>query len=254
MKRLLLALTLLLLALPARAAGGTTVLPLLWYTFDSNDLSGASVTDYSGSGNTGTITGALANPSGALGQALSFTVSGLTNYVTAKNGRILSGDSALTMSAWIKTTATNNANGRAIYGERAASGNDILKLDSFVNGICPSSVLLTIRNDAGTVLQGACATSKPVNDGKWHFVAITVNGTAVVTYVDGIQRNTGNWTGGTTFTNASVQSRIGSDIVDTLNTTGTGVIDNVELFSSAVSAAQVMQMYYQGLARHSKFL
>lgn len=126
-----------------------------------------------------------------------------------------------------------------IYGERAAAGNDIFKLEVTDAG----KLQLTYRDDAGTINQIATATT--VADDEWHFVALTKDGTAIKIYVDDVEVKTGTLTATDTFTNADLQSRIGGDIAGGINAAYTGYIDEVALYVNRVLVASSITYHYR---------
>jgi hypothetical protein len=156
-----------------------------------------------------------------------------------RSGRILSGLPNWSIVARFRNTMANNSGGHAIYAERAASGNDILKLD-FGSGSAPNGAEVIIRNTAGTLLLGTPSTTV-VNDGQWHTVIATLNGTAVLLFTDGRLESTSTWSGGNTFTNSGVASTIGSDLGD-LNANYTGDMSHVRIWARTLSLGEVQRI------------
>src|SRR3954471_18390126 len=75
--------------------------PVAAYGF--NEGTGGTVSDSSGNGNSGTITGATWTPSGKFGSALTFN--GTSNLVTIADNASSSLGTAMTLEAWIKPSA-----------------------------------------------------------------------------------------------------------------------------------------------------
>ncbi len=147
------------------------------------------------------------------------------------------------MSAWIKTSVSKIAGGRAIYAERATSGSDIVKLDS-LDDTSKTNAFITVRNDAATLLQ--VRGSKTINDNKWHLITGVKNGTSVYLYVDGAQDGTTDvWAGAENFTNAGIVSLIAADA---LGPSFTGAIDDVRIYTRALGRDEVQQLYHLGAA------
>lgn len=153
----------------------------------------------------------------------------------SSSGPILGGLTNLSLMAqWIEPTTTRGG-GYAVYSERAASGNDILKLevgDSFN----PGSVGITYRNDGGTLLQFECDNQglnssiiQPGNTGQLATLCWVKVGTAWTTYfwyqtmgggvtgtlVDTFTSTTTFGSSSDAFTNAGVECWVGNDKADT---------------------------------------
>lgn len=193
---------------------------------------GRVTADISGNGNNGVFNdSSLVWVERPLGNAISWgaTPSG-TTYLQCKSGRILSG-----LSFWsIAAIFTSGGGGNAIYCERAASGNDILKLDFKAPYI--DAPYVTYRNDAGNLLQtspsGNYADSLP------HVAIATCNNGAISVYVDGVVNNTGNATIGT-MTDSGVQCTIGGDVQDG-GAYWNGDISGVTLYNYCLTLSQVI--------------
>ena len=172
--------------------------------------------------------------SGKYKNAISFD--GVDDYVQASNTKIITGMN-WTIAVWINTTSPNrHSGGDALYCERAPSGNDIVKLDS-LDATSPNSVFVTLRNDGGTLLQ--VRSTKIINDGIWHFIVGTKQGTAIKLYVDGILENSNTWSGTDTYTNG-IQSRVGGDAGDS-SSHFLGKEDNVILYNHALTNDEINQ-------------
>lgn len=219
--------------------------------------SGTTALDSSGNGNNGTITGATYStdvPMVARSAAANRTVvqdfkssllyprAGTTATTTVKSGRILQGLSSYTIGAWVKPAVGSGAT-TAIYCERAAAGNDILKLES-VNGT--GGVLrMTIRDDAGTLNTIGANAGTGAKDGKWHYAIVTNKAGTIQFYVDGTLVGGGTQTATNTFTDAGMSCRIGSDAADA-NATWDGGLADVTLFNVALTPDEVMTLSKTG--------
>jgi hypothetical protein len=166
---------------------------------------------------------------------------GGTNHVVGSTGAIVGAATTWTVEAWLKTSAAFASQGRPIYCERAASGNDILKLEC-LEVSAPTQAMITYRNDGGTLLRVRGVTT--VNDGAWHHIVAVRNGSAVTLYVDGASDATGTWSGSNTFTNP-VEAWIGQDKGDGIaNLIGTA--DEVAVYTAALTGAQILANYNRG--------
>jgi hypothetical protein len=184
-------------------------------------------------------------------------VNASNNYITVNSGFILGGQPAWSVAAWIVTTASNTAAGRSVYCERAASGNDILKMDA-VTPTAPNAAVITYRNDPGGLVQ--VLGTKAINDGNWHHVVITYDPVPAFPtlnlYVDGVADGNSPFTGANPngFTDASPSCLIGGDIT-TAAAAWDGLIDDVQLWSGrTLTLAEINQLRREGLAGYPTML
>ncbi len=175
------------------------------------------------------------------GKSLRFN-SGAGNYVTLKTSAILAGQTNATIVFWMKSIQIppNGSTIPAMYCERPASGNDILKVEFGTTG----RLRVTYRDDAGTLNQPTNASGVKINDGKWHMIAIVKSGTSITFYVDGVVDHTATLTATDTLTNANVNVRLGSDITDG-NAFYNGRLDEVRLYTRPLDAAEVADLFYK---------
>jgi hypothetical protein len=167
--------------------------PVDFYHFDEG--TGTLAMDSSGANN-GTLVGAplpqWLNP-GRIGKALSFSGDGVDLQTksesavrTTSNLAPILGNTS-TLDVWVKTTQVGGSvhyNSPAVTGvEQAGGGNDI-----FWGTLDSTGHIGLYVGDSGGVY-----STNPVNDGKWHNVAMTRDATtgAIAIYVDGILNSTG---------------------------------------------------------------
>jgi hypothetical protein len=176
---------------------------------------------------------------GPHGSALFFD--GADDYVVARTAPILAGYSDWSIVAWVRTGAAYNPlGGRAIYCERASSGNDILKLDS-LDDISRTQALITYRNDGGNLLQ--VRGSRTINDNRVHQIAATKSDSLMRLWVDGALDATGTWVHNNTLTD-TIHARIGGDPGDAL-ADWSDLISSVLLYRRDIGAAGVAALYAQ---------
>lgn len=236
----------------ANTYGGATVVsegtlqlngPLVYFSF--NDVSGATVVNQGSGGSAfnGTLTGSAAITSGGVngGNALSVPAgSSSAGYVAISspvvNFNVDSQSSAWSWAMWIKTTtagATYLYQGDAAWG--SAETTFYLNNGPF-NGA--GSHLGGVR-----YAQGWETGTATINDGNWHFIAMTDNEYTRTMYVDGNVDGitTDQWNG----TGAGSLLYIGG------NGTGEGdgqvglggVIDDVYIYNRALSRAEIQALY-----------
>ncbi len=229
-------------------------------------------------GNSGTlVSGVTYDPSGMVGQAFKFTLSGppptqtfagqYVNVPTAPNLDL----TQVTVDAWIKTTflPPTLAYGPNIFaapvfivdksGPRGVDGYQL-----FYRGQHP-----TDPNRNGTVqflvrAGGGAATPKGSNwdvasgitnvaDGNWHHIAGTYNGQEIKVYVDGNLEGTTAYTGGITYQNASSRGcsppGLGPLSIGRREWCGwpngyyEGLIDEVDIFSRALTDTEIQAIF-----------
>jgi hypothetical protein len=215
------------------------------------ETTGTSATDEQGV-NTGTyvntptlaVAGALASDPN---RAASFDGAS-SEYVQAKAAAILASQADWTIETWVK--AADGQDEHPIYTERAASGNDILKLEfggTGTGGASAGVITLTYRDDAGTL--NRINTPLAYDDNGWHHVAVTKDNTAVVIYVDGVQRTTGTLTATDTFTNSGLEAWIAGDKGGSGGSQYlTASVDEVAVYTSALTAGRVAVHYAAGFS------
>ncbi len=197
-----------------------------------NEGSGATAANSAGSGFNGTVTGATWT-NGVLGSGLSFDGSG--DYVSLPGTTGLS-TVAGSVSLWVKYTSTD---GMLFYGSDTTNGNGFGSQNEFHLHATGATGQLAL------FMRGATANVQLIsplayNDGAWHHVAATWDSAgAVLLYVDGNQvasaAHTGNLFG---FTGAM---RLGSPGVTTARMFS-GVIDEVKIFTRAISADLISEL------------
>jgi hypothetical protein len=141
---------------PAEAADPNLV---GWWKFDGDGL------DASGNSRNGTLAGNAHYEAGHSGQALALDGDG--DYFTVTGYKGLMSTSAVTVTAWVKTTASGDAT--MVYWGRNSGGRRV----DFRLG----SGRLRVEHGNGN-LQGDTA----VNDGEWHHIALTMPAAAQLSY------------------------------------------------------------------------
>jgi autotransporter-associated beta strand protein len=219
--------------------GGTNYLSsglLLHMTFDKIDGSNVINEGLGGAAMNGIITGAGVSvvAGGHDGKALSIGTSAANGgYVAIANPVVpLNYSGTWTVALWVKTTTTGGA---FLYqGDGGwASGNTSFYMNSGTGG--------GTRAGGVRYAQGWETGTAVVNDGNWHFLAMTCNAGNKTSYVDGAADSwtynawTGNGNGGQLWIGGSADTGDG-------NLGLSGLIDDVYVFSRALSAAEVLAL------------
>ena len=199
----------------------------LWHLDES---SGTSVADSSTSSNTGTASGAPIIDEGMFSNARTFD--GDDDYVSVADDSSLQLTTALTVEAWVKTAIEPNA-------ETAIVRKDTLTGTRYLYGL-----LLTPDGKINAQYYNGTsftATSlSAITDDQWHHAAMTISGTTLSLYLDGIYQSSTTISG----TQGAPTGELGIG-TNPPNTSGsrdsrfTGQIDEVRISNVARSASEI---------------
>jgi len=196
---------------------------LAYWKFDG--ASGSTAYDSSDQENHGTITSATWTKQGKKGSALSFDGT-TSNYVSVPAITSLTSGAPFTISVWVKPENTGNY--RAILGY---SGTRRLLIGS-------SGAMLS-QQDGNFWSNG----TGDVPNGSWTHVIYWFNGTEERWYINGKQSGASHSTTSPSWNQAF---RIGQ--YDLVNYPYKGLIDEVKIYDSALSAGEILQEYNQGVS------
>jgi hypothetical protein len=188
------------------------------------ETTGTSVTDASGTGNTGTITGATRSTSGRFGRALSFTAN--SQYVTIPDANSLDLTTAFTLETWVQPT---NVSGWRTVLLKEQPGDLVYGLYSSTDNNRPSAVAFT--GGVGRELKGPAT----LTNNAWAHLATTWDGATLRLYVNGTQVSTMALTG--TMPVSTGPLTIGGNAV--WPEWYRGLIDEVRVYRRALTAAEV---------------
>jgi fibronectin type 3 domain-containing protein len=199
--------------------------PVAAYGFE--EASGTSVTDVTGRGHAGTVSGATRTATGKNGRALSFD--GVNDSVSIPDADDLDLTSGMTLEAWVNPT--NNSGWRtAILKERTGD----LSYALYSGGsTVPMTTITTVGAGGYGEARGPGGSAPPVNT--WTHLAGTYDGTTLRLYRNG--------------TLVASSTRVGSITVGAgpLKLGGNGVwpewfrgqLDDVRVYDTALTAAQI---------------
>jgi hypothetical protein len=203
-----------------------------WWKLD--DASGTFVADSSGDDHHGTAVGPTWVP-GKTGSALSFDGNDYVDLPTSLVSTTLG-----SVSMWMKTGTNFSTYAHLFYASPTSNGDGIgPENELYLCFLSDERINFFIKGASNLSL----TSSATYADNNWHHVAATwdINGNAVL-YVDGAQvasaaHNADAYVG-------SVVTRLGRPGAGTRYYTG--LIDDVRLYNTAISAAQVQTLYNQG--------
>jgi Concanavalin A-like lectin/glucanases superfamily/Bacterial Ig domain len=188
------------------------------------ETTGTSVTDASGTGNAGTITGATRSTTGRFGRALSFTAN--SQYVTIPDANSLDLTTAFTLEAWVQPT---NVSGWRTVLLKEQPGDLVYGMYSSTDNNRPSAVAFT--GGVGRELKGPAT----LTNNAWAHLATTWDGATLRLYVNGTQVSTMALTG--TMPVSTGPLKIGGNAV--WPEWYRGLIDEVRVYRRALTAAEV---------------
>jgi hypothetical protein len=222
-----------------------------YYTLDTNDVSGTTVTDNTGGGNTGTTFNSPVQSFGKMGQGLQFNG---TNQRIDIGGTGFTWTDDTTMSAWVYPNLANDPTNTGVFvskGSDKSSANGwgiILNQDGTHFAI--QSVTLSL-GEAGHTLDAI----QTITANRWYLVTgVWDNTNKIMTlYINGKFESTLN-VGAQTLRYVG-PSQIGEMCggggnCTTTNYPFTGNVDDVRYYHRVLSAAEIASLYNLGLPHH----
>ncbi len=220
-------------------ADASEVVHLDMETFTSNGFK-----DVSCAGETDSTKG---QPTSFQGTAAAAGIDGMARAFTASSHWIDAGDAAstrpqyTTVSAWVKTTSTANQWAVSKWKSGSAANSHYL-LVAHYTGVTPNRPVFFVSN--GATSDWIATVSRTVNDGKWHLLAGTYDGTTVSIYVDGVLDNSKTSSiGGLQITAKGTPLVVGQESSKTGVAPMVGSIDDVRVFNKALSATEVASLF-----------
>lgn len=198
-------------------------------SYSFNEGAGTSAADGSGNGNTGTLNGAAWTTSGKYGGALTFN--GTSARVDVADSASLDVATAWTVAAWVRPTSVSDWR-TVVMKEYSTSALGL-------------SYALYASDGAGRAWAGFSTTSatRSVEGGTitanaWQHIATTYDGSTLRLYKDGVQVTSGAASGNPAATTSAL--RIGGNAVPGWGEYFAGTIDEVQIYSRALSASEVV--------------
>lgn len=208
--------------------------PVMHYTFDNNLNNSGSVSQTL-SAQGGFVAAYEADNEGAASSAL--TYAGGSNHALQSTYTGISGTSARTVTAWIKTTSNNP---QAIVSWGTDAGGTLFEVMTK-----SGELRLKIGNATSTTAFIKKTVNNIVNGGEWHHIAVTVPADGAlndcVLYVDGGVAAINTTASGATAVNTTISTgvTIGNSIISD-NYFRNGAIDDVRIYASELTAGEIL--------------
>jgi hypothetical protein len=218
----------------------------------------ARAKDYSGNNNYGTLHNTIWTPNGIQGGAYIFN--GINSYLSVNDNPSLGEDgtwSQISIEFWIKPLS--NQNGAAIVAKRDPTipeHNSSYMVNFKADG-APNTLNWGISNGDGW--HEASIEAGSLTTGDWYYVVCTYkSGTGLSIYVNGTQETNvpraGNIMQSKGIHLFGAPVFIGSDGANSQKSWFNGILDEVHIYSRALSSAQILQRYLDtksGLSNNS---
>ena len=189
-------------------------------------------------GNHGELMGGATFAPGMVGQAFSFDTS-LNSGVTVSSSANLNITDAITIDAWVKPSSFPNAYPTVVRQDRTAGGFVSYALAVTHQGQAHCNI------NSSRAVEQLVGGTVPLN--KWTHLACTYDRVTIRTYVNGKEVATGSLS--ESIISSSLPLSIGGkEYGSTVRRYFDGLIDEVELFNRALSAAEIKAIYDAGSA------
>jgi prepilin-type N-terminal cleavage/methylation domain-containing protein len=179
---------------------------------------------------------------GLTGKALQFDgVDDYVNVTISDNLRIPLSD--FTVSAWVKTSAIWEDGNRDIYAQTANSGSDRVEL-ALYNGWAHTEI-------SGNGYGGTLTGTRLLNDNSWHNIAVVKNPTNMTLFIDGTYEipNEISMPLEEPVT-VAIPTIVTIGAYDALYTFFNGTIDEVRIYSRALTTSEIKKHYTEGLKKY----
>ncbi len=211
-----------------------------YWSFD--DGTGTVATDFSGRGNQGTFTdtgnGLPVWTNGKRGKAVEFDA----NHVDMGDINAMDGLANVSVVAWLKASSpgVNESETPLIVGKASCDSGGPFNL--FLSSGVPS--FLVADSSSNEVFATDFATN--VDDGNWHFLVGTFDGSDAAIWVDGVQTDTEPF--GFSLGSSANHFEVGGDCNGAFRNYY-GTIDDVRVYSRVLGATEIAALARGGAAR-----
>ena len=203
-----------------------------WWNFDNEPVSN-QFRDLSGGGNTGTCTG-VACPTpvdgvpGTRGTAMSFD--GVDDVVIVPHSASLNITGAITVGAWIRRNVVDRRDD--IITKVAGGYNVHIQSNANLNRVFFQA------HDSGGTFRAVFSNPNAVVNTEWHHVAVSYERPTARFYVNGQP-----W--GTAVRDFDMRPTSGELLIGVFSTFFSGSIDDVRIYSRALTASEIQTLYAQ---------
>lgn len=200
--------------------------PGLIAAYDFDQGAGTMLTDVSGNGNHGVISGAVWTGTGKYGRALSFD--GIDDWVSIGDAPSLDLTSTMTLEAWVRPTSLGGDSRTVILKERP--GGRAYALYATDGASRPPAGYVAV----GTNERSAVGSSVlPANT--WSHLAVTYNGSVLRLFVNGVLARSRTASGGGVVSTGTL--RLGGNAV--WGQFFSGQLDDVRLYNRVLTASEI---------------
>lgn len=195
------------------------------WKFDEDSGSTSTITyDATANGNNGTLVGSPTRTTSTCKIANCLQVNGTSQYVSLASS--LNPTSYVTVTAWFKRVGVPTSGYHIIFMQGTQIEISIPESTGQIRtGVTTATLGRQVFNSGTGLL-----------DGNWHHLALTYNGSALVSYIDGAQTATNSVTGTITTGSPTNIGNYGGYYAN-------GYIDDVRIYNRALSANEVKQLY-----------
>lgn len=182
---------------------------------------------------------ALQEPSGfqdGSGSGVSMRFDGVDDFYSVPDNANLEGGASMSVGCWFRV---NQFTGGKSFHTLIAKGDDSWRIAQDGSN---NYLSFDTNNTSGT-LHSLKASTLAVNDGRWHHVIATFDGTTKCLYIDGVLRASATWSA--TIKDSTYPVGIGYN-PQAANRNWNGWIDEAAFWNTALTPRQIQAMYERG--------